>query len=237
MSLQKPIVVVTGAGRGLGRFISLNFARAGAHVFLAARKEAELSSVAREIIQLGGSATIVPCDVGEEEDILHLKNQIERGGGKIDVLINNAGIFRSIPFLETNVDREWREIINVNLTGTFLVTFHLLPFLLKSERPHLFQMLSIAALHGYPWNAGYCASKWGARGMTEALRAEFGDRLRITNICPGATDTDIWNGSPFPNDRSKMLKPRVIADELYYAWHSASAPAELVFESPPGSVG
>ena len=145
--------------------------------------------------------------MSRDADAKKIADAVERLGGELEVLVNNAGIFRAAPFLDTKIREEWEEMIATNLTGTFLTTYRLMPALLRSKRPHLFNILSVAARAGFPWNAGYGASKWGARGLTETLRAELGDRLRVTAVYPGATDTDSWEGAPFPYDRAKMLRP------------------------------
>ncbi|MBI3820903.1 MAG: SDR family oxidoreductase [Planctomycetes bacterium] len=235
--MNKPVVAVTGAGRGIGRAIALAFAREGAHVFAAARSGDQLYETAREIVSIGGSATVVICDITKETDADKLADCVDRAGRVLDVLVNNAGIFRAAPFLNTNIEKDWRDVLDTNLTGTFLPTLRLMPFLLKTPRSHIFNILSVAALRGFPWNAGYAAAKWGARGLTEVLRAEFNNQPRVTAVYPGATDTAAWDGAPFPHDRSKMIRPEAIAELIMNNWRSDAPEPEIIIETPPGAVG
>lgn len=229
-------VAVTGASRGIGRAIAIEFAKRGARIFLVARDFRKLTDTARDVEKHGGSAVTVACDITNERNVDAIPAAIENAGGRLDVLVNNAGIFRVKPFLETDVQREWRDVLDANLTGTFLVTLRTLPFLLNSQKPHLFNILSVAALQGFPGNAAYCASKWGARGLAESLRAEWGDRVNITNVYPGATDTDIWEGAPFPHDRSKMIRAETIASRVVHCYFD-SFESEIEIPTPPGAVG
>lgn len=235
--MAPPLVVVTGASRGIGRATAAAFARDGARIVVAARSLGRLRECAGEIERAGSRAIAVEADVSRDEGARALAEAVAREGGALDVLVNNAGLFRVAPFLDTKIREEWDELLAANLTGTFLPTLRLAPALLRAPRPHLFNVLSVAALRGFPWNAGYAASKWGARGLTEVLRAEFGDRLRVTAVFPGATDTDLWEGAPFPHDRSKMLRPGAVAQAIVDAWRAEAPPAEIVLETPPGSVG
>lgn len=230
----KRTVIVTGGSRGIGRAICMAFAREGFHLVIHGRDTNALAAVAREAGAAGGSTVCVEGDIRQETTA---RNLARAAGDRADILINNAGVFRAAPFLETDIQTQWRDLLDINLTGTFLATFHCMPLLLKSDRAHLINILSVAALNGFPWNAGYAASKFGARGLTESLRAEFGDRIRVTAICPGATDTAAWDDAPFPHDRSKMLTTEDVAAAVVDAWRAEVAPGLVVLETPPGAVG
>ncbi len=232
-----PRVVVTGASRGIGRATAIEFGRSGAHVFLVARDAAALEKASADVRASGGTATPVVADVSRDEGARAIAAAVDREGGTLDLLVANAGLFRVAPLLETDLRAHWSDLLDVNLTGTFLPTLRLLPALLRAPGPHWIAVLSLAAKKGFPWNAGYCASKWGARGLAESLRAEMGDRLRVTTILPGATDTDAWNGIPFPHDRARMIAPETVARAIAGAWSATHAPEEVVLETPPGAVG
>lgn len=236
-SADRPLVAVTGASRGIGRAVALAFARAGARVVMVARSRETLARTAKEVEAAGGSPVTVPADVSRDADASAIAAAVDGAGGVLDALVNNAGLFRSAPILESDLQRHWHDLLAANLTGTFLPTLRCLPALLRARRPHVLNVLSVAALRGFPGNAGYGASKWGARGLGECLRAELGDRLRVTSVYPGATDTDAWDGVAFPHDRSKMLRPEAVADAIVAAWRAEPAPEEVVLETPPGAVG
>lgn len=238
MTRTAPRLVVTGASRGIGRAIALEFARRGARIVICARRPAPLEEVSKEIQRAGGEAVPVVADVSTDHGARLLAIAVERNfEGELDVLINNAGHFRAVPMLETSLESDFHALLAANLTAVVLPTLRLLPSLLRSQRPHVLNILSVAALRGFPWNTGYGSAKWGARGFTEVLRAEFGDRMRVTGIFPGAVDTDAWVGAPFPHDRTKMLRPEQVAVAVAQAWEAESAPESVVLETPPGAVG
>jgi 3-oxoacyl-[acyl-carrier protein] reductase len=232
-----PLVVVTGSSRGIGRATGLAFAREGCRVLLTARSREALDAVRREVEALGAEARTVSADLTRDAAASALAEAVEAWGGVLDVLVNNAGLFRAAPFTATDVEAHWRELLDVNLTGTFLTTLRLMPSLERAARPWIFNVLSTAARQGFPWNAGYAASKWGARGLTEVLRAEYPESPRLTAIYPGATDTDAWIGAPFPHDRRKMLRPEEVAAAIVGAWKGEAYVKEIVLDTPPGAVG
>jgi NADP-dependent 3-hydroxy acid dehydrogenase YdfG len=128
----------------------------------------------------------------------------------------------------------WERMIDVNLNAHFYVTLESIAALLASDRPHVFNIASIAAKRGIAENTAYCASKWGLRGFGEALRAEFaGKGMRVTNVYPGPTDTTIFAGVPGQWDRTTMNKPEDVAEAVYATWRApAGAPVDDV-DVPP----
>lgn len=217
--MSSPRVLVTGGGRGIGRAIALRFARDGAQVVVAARTSSELDKVVAEIDAAGGkgcAAQLNAVDYGTVEAGVY--RAIEFLGGSIDVLVNNVGDFEVKP-LEKTTAAMWQRMIDVNLNAHFYATLESISALLESPNPHVFNIASLAAKQAFPNCCAYTAAKWGLRGFSEALRAEFGARgMRVTTVYPGPTDTAIFEGVEGNWDRAKMGKPEDVAEVVWRTW-------------------
>lgn len=208
------VVVVTGAGRGIGRAVALAFGAAGDRVVLGARSAVELAAVADEIAAAGGRAEAVTCDVTDEAAVGALIDGAAAldgvgDGGRLDVLVCSAGLARVKPFTELT-RAEWDESLAANLTGTFLccraAVAHMGP------GGHLVVVSSIAGRAGFPDWSAYSAAKFGVLGFAEAIRAELRPRgIRVTAVIPGAVDTGLWRDVPGEWDRGAMLRPDDVA--------------------------
>lgn len=228
-------VLITGGGRGIGRAIALRFAREGAFVTVAARSSDQLDDVAREIDAAGGrgmAANMNVADYGSVEAAVWRAVEFMDGG--MDVLINNAGVF-DVKALKDMRPQDWTFQMDVNLNGPFLVTLESLDYLLASERGHVVNIASQAARQGFAGNTAYCASKYGLRGFSDALREELkgqGKRaggVRVTTVYPPSVDTTIFDGVDGNWDRSKMLRPEDIAEAVY---KSVAEPVDEVVIPP-----
>jgi NAD(P)-dependent dehydrogenase (short-subunit alcohol dehydrogenase family) len=219
--MKAPKVLITGGGRGIGRAIALRFAREGAWVAVAARTSPEVDAVAKEIELAGGhglAAQMNVRDFGSVEAAVY--RSVEWAGGALDVLVNNAGVFDVVPFSKLKID-EFNRMLEVNLMGPFLVTTEALAALEESERAHVFNIASSAAKQGYAGGVAYCASKYGLRGFSDALREDFREQgIRVSTVYPGATDTGIFNGVPGTWERSKMNRPEDVAEVVWKAWNA-----------------
>jgi short-subunit dehydrogenase len=185
------VVIVTGASRGIGRATAREFARSGARVVLAARSVGALEGVRDEIRAGGGEAIAVEADVRDQGQVRGLVRQALDTWGRIDVLVNNAGVTHEGPLVEMTTD-ELREMIEVNLVGTIACTREVLPHFIASRRGHVVNVSSVLGKRGVPRQAVYAASKAAVLGLSEALRSELAPHgVTVTTICPSSTDTDM----------------------------------------------
>jgi NAD(P)-dependent dehydrogenase (short-subunit alcohol dehydrogenase family) len=204
------VVLVTGAGRGLGRAIATAMAAAGGRIVLAARTRAEIDAVAADLARTGAQTAAVACDVRDAAQVDALVGAAVQRFGGLDVLVNNAGVFRMAPVADTD-EATWDVLLDTNLKGAFLVTRAALPHLV-ARRGRVFNVVSAAGRTAYADNGAYCASKWGLLGFTNVLRKEMRQTgVRVTALLPGALDTPIWQGVPGNWDRSRMMEPETVA--------------------------
>jgi NAD(P)-dependent dehydrogenase (short-subunit alcohol dehydrogenase family) len=208
---QGRVIVVTGADRGIGLAIAQALAGEGARLVLVARDRDKLKRAAR---QVGGGAVQIAADVTRPADVNRLFRAVRKKHGRLDVLVNNAGVFTYKPFVRTTL-KDWRDNIETNLTSIFLTVHAALPLLAKSKAPHLVNVLSISSIQAFANCSAYCAAKFGALGLTRVLREELrGDRIRVTAVLPGTTDTRMVKAFTFPVNRAKLLQPGDVAEAV-----------------------
>ncbi len=195
-SLQNKVVLITGASSGFGADAARLFAKEGAIVVLAARRMDRLTALAEEIRLAGGQAFAVPLDVAEQSQIDDAVQTVLDNFGRIDILLNNAGLGR-LDWLETldpaaDIDMQ----IDVNLRGTMQVTRAVLPSMLARRAGHIINMSSMAGMIAAPMYSVYAATKYGMRGFTDALRREvapFG--IHVSGLYPGPAVTEFGQQS------------------------------------------
>jgi len=223
---QNKVAVITGGGSGIGLAIAQLFAASGYSVVITGRDTKRLQKAAATISSVNKKVTCIPCDVRNPVSVQKLFREISKHHSPIDVLINNAGVAHSLAQVDQLSIETWKEVIDTNLTGTFLVTRAALP--LMHAGGTIVNNLSVAAVQPFAGMAAYNASKFGALGFTHALREELRKRgIRVLALLPGATDTEIWTQFWPDAPREKMISPETVAQAVL---HAVSAPANTAIE-------
>jgi len=177
--------LVTGASQGIGRAVALRLARDGIRVALAARNEENLKEVAQEIAAAGGSAEVFALDVASEESIKTTAKAVLALFGKLDILVNNAGITRDNLLLRMK-RADWDEVLQTNLTGTFLLTQAVMGSMIRARYGRIINISSVVGRMGQAGQANYAASKAGLIGFTKSLAREIASRSVTANVvAPG----------------------------------------------------
>ncbi|MFZ0274013.1 MAG: 3-oxoacyl-[acyl-carrier-protein] reductase [Acidobacteriaceae bacterium] len=188
-SLQGRTALVTGASQGIGRACARALAAAGAKVALAARNEAKLNEVAAEIAAAGGAAAVFMLDIASEESIKSCAKAAIAHFGSVEILVNNAGITRDTLVLRMK-RADWDDVLQTNLTGTFLMTQAVLSPMLKARWGRILNISSVVGETGQAGQANYAASKAGLIGLTKSLARELASRNITANaIAPGYVET------------------------------------------------
>ncbi|HUR02181.1 MAG TPA: SDR family oxidoreductase [Nonomuraea sp.] len=187
--IEGKVVAITGASSGIGEATALLLAERGAKVVLGARRMERLEALAARIEKAGGEATLARTDVKRREDLAGLVGQARDRFGKIDVLISNAGIGLISPLDDLRVE-DWEEMIDVNLKGVLYGIAAALPVFREQGSGHFVNILSTSGLRIVPLQSVYAGTKNAVRTISEGLRQEAGDSLRVTVVSPGITKTD-----------------------------------------------
>jgi NAD(P)-dependent dehydrogenase (short-subunit alcohol dehydrogenase family) len=193
--LQGQVAVVTGGGRALGKVIALRLARDGAALVLAGPDRAELDSTAAEIEALGRRALSVVTDVTREEQVNALAARALEVLGRIDVLVNNAGIIGPTAPVVNLRRADWDEVLAVNLTGAMLCCRAVLPDMIARRSGRIINIASIAGKIAYSLRSPYAVSKWGLIGLTLTLAKEVGGHdIQVNAVCPGPVQGERMRG-------------------------------------------
>ncbi len=188
------VAIITGASAGIGQGIAAAYAAEGAKVVLAARHREKLAAVASDIQTAGGTALVVPTDVTIESEVANLFQQVGEAFGRLDVLVNNAGVSVSAPPDELSLEA-WRKVLDVNLTGAFLCSREALRVMKPRRSGRILNIGSVSAKVPRFHSAAYAASKFGLEGLTRSLALdarEFG--IAVSILHPGNTESALWEG-------------------------------------------
>jgi NAD(P)-dependent dehydrogenase (short-subunit alcohol dehydrogenase family) len=235
--LAGQVAVVTGAGRGIGRAIALAFAREGADVALAARSPAELAAAASEIKGLGRRVLAVPTDVRDEPAVGALAREAATAFGRVDLLVNAAGIASFGPLAESPLEA-WDQTMAVNLRGAYLCCRAVLPGMMAQRRGTIINIGSMVTSRTLAGTTAYTAAKYGLLGLSRVLAEELrAHGVRVGVLSAGAVDTPLWDAVPTPPSRALMLRAEQVADAaVFMASLGPNATLEELTLLPAGGV-
>jgi NAD(P)-dependent dehydrogenase (short-subunit alcohol dehydrogenase family) len=232
--LSNKIALITGGNRGIGFAIARALASEGCHLVITGRNQSSLKKAEQD---LGRRVVPIVCDVRDPDAVETLLAAVKDRFGRLDILINNAGVAHAnLPVAKLPAE-DWKQVIETNLTGMFLVTRAALPLMKRGGA--IVNNLSIAAKRVFPGSSAYSASKHGALGFTNTLREELRDRrIRVIALMPGATDTEIWNTLWPKAPRKKMMSPNTVAQAVVNALTlpEESTLEELVIRPSAGTL-
>jgi 3-oxoacyl-[acyl-carrier protein] reductase len=192
MRLKDKVALITGGARGIGKAVALAYAREGARLAICARTQSEINTTVQEIQRLKADAKGWPCDVSIEDSVKVFVGEVIKEFGRIDVLVNNAGVMtRPVPITQLEV-KKWDYTIAVNLRGPFLVTKSVLPVMIEQRSGSIINVSSMVGRGAYTNFTAYATSKWGLEGFTQTLAAETrSSNIRINSVEPGYVATKL----------------------------------------------
>ena len=197
------VIVITGASSGLGEASARHLASLGAHMVLGARREDRLVALAADIRRAGGKVEIVVTDVTRKQDVATLVQAALTHFGRLDVMINNAGLMAVAPLTELKVD-EWESMLDINVKGLLYGIAAALPVFEQQGSGHFINIASVAGLKVFGNATVYSASKFAVRAIAEGLRSEVGGKIRSTIISPGAVNSELKHGSSHAQSASAV---------------------------------
>jgi len=225
--MNKLVTIISGASRGIGRAIATRLARENHFVLLLARNSEEISELELEIDSAGGKALSFAVDVSNEKQVNEVVDQAIRDFGRIDNVINNAGIgiFKEV---EDLTEDEWTRVMDVNVKGSFLLTKAVLPHMKSAGSGHIVGIASDISKRTFAEGSLYCASKYAQHAFFEALRREVRSKgIKVSVIYPGLVDTFFHEGDPGQPHRAQYLQPLDIADAVSYV---LNAPRHVIID-------
>ncbi len=226
MRLQNKVAIITGSSKGMGRETAIRFAQEGAKVVINHRdSEQEAQDVAAQINDMKGECIIIKADVSDSSDVKRLFTETIKRYGRVDVLVNNAGIAKRAPFLETTLE-DWNEVIKVNLTSVFLCCQEAARIMLQQKNGKIVSLSSIRGLpqYGNPKALAYCTSKAGILNITAALAKELAPYVNINAVIPGFIETEMAQGWSEETRREavegaalkRLIKPEEVVNTILF---------------------
>ena len=221
--IHQKVIIITGASSGLGEATARRLAGRGARLVLAARREDRLKALTEDLKSEGAEVVWQATDVTDRKQVEALVAFAKETFGRIDVLINNAGLMPLAPLDEVKVD-EWDQMVDVNLKGVLYGIAAVLPTMRGQHSGHVINLSSVAGHKLFPGAAVYCATKFAVKALSEGLRMEAGDEIRSTNISPGAVDTELTSTITHPDAKKQAeelyqiaIDPDAVARAIVYA--------------------
>lgn len=218
--INSKVVIITGASSGLGEATARRLADRGAKLVLAARREDRLKDLTEDLKSRGAEAIWQVTDVTDRNQVESLAAAAKEAFGRIDVLVNNAGLMPLAPLDALKVD-EWEQMVDVNIKGVMYGIAAVLPTMREQHSGHILNLSSVAGHKVFPGAAVYCATKYAVKALSEGVRMEGGDEIRSTNISPGAVATELISTITDPDAKKA-------ADELYEVAIDSDAVARAV---------
>jgi NAD(P)-dependent dehydrogenase (short-subunit alcohol dehydrogenase family) len=216
--------LITGASRGIGRAIAEKLAAEDVTLLVQGRDTVALAETRKAVEPHCAKVILLVHDLAQPSGVSDLIAEV--GAQPIELLVNNAGVAVAKPFGEIT-PIEWEQTIGVNITAPFMLTQHFAPKMPPGSS--IVNILSIAAKTGFANWSAYCMSKFAVEGFSQCVREELRDRkIRVINVYPSATDTDIWNNIEGKWPRDKMISPKDVASAVAYA---LSQPADVALEN------
>lgn len=217
--MEKLVTLVTGASQGIGQAIALKFATEGHAVAISGRNENNLRRTAEMIQKTSGQPVLmVPADLRDMEQIPGIVEKVTGEWGRIDVLVNNAGILHLKPFLEISSE-EYQEMMDVNVRAVFFLTQKVLPHMITRRSGTIINIASLAGKNGFKSGTGYGASKFAVRGFAASLMMEVREYdIRVVTVFPGSVNTPMLNRSPNAPLPKTMLQAEDVAHAAYQAF-------------------
>ncbi|MDR6568294.1 SDR family oxidoreductase [Chitinophaga ginsengisegetis] len=222
--IEGKVVAISGAGSGIGKAIAINLSKLGARVVLGGRRKELLEAVAKEINQTGGEATAVMMDVRHQADAGQLVAAAMTKYGRLDVLVNNAGVAQLSRIDELDI-AGWEDMIDINLKGVLYCMAAAIPVFRQQQSGHIVNIISTSGIKIVPMQGVYAATKNAVRTLTEAFRQESDGTIRITGISPGVVKTDFSHNMKNPQMREAIassmeqlaISPDAVAGAVAYA--------------------
>ncbi|RNA76635.1 SDR family oxidoreductase [[Curtobacterium] plantarum] len=207
--MTQKVILITGASSGIGAGIARELAKKDAILLLGARRESRLAALAEELQFNGAEVAIKALDVTRREEVTQFVEYALERWGRVDVMINNAGIMPLSPMASLRVE-EWDQMIDVNIKGVLYGIASVLPTMLAHQRGHIINVASIGALAVSPTAAVYCATKFAVRAISDGLRQE-NSQLRVTCVHPGVVESELASTITDPAAAEAMQHYRAIA--------------------------
>lgn len=224
--LRNRVVLVTGASSGIGEATARLCAEEGARLALAARRVERLTSLAEELTARGAEVLVIPADLAQPAEATAMVRRCEEHFGRVDVLVNNAGVMLLAPVLTSNPE-DWRRMFELNLLGLMTASQAVLPGMIERREGHIVNISSTAGRIANPNGGGYSASKFGVGAFSESLRREvYSHNIRVTIVEPGLVATELRDHIPDPKvqamlnawaDSIRQLQPEDVAAAICYA--------------------